>query len=250
MKNVNTAKQLRSFIIMAVLLANAAANAAAFSFSPMTVSIAPSGANAVMTYKVTNESDQQTAVAIKVTTRTIDAAGVEKNEPADKLFLVFPARVVLKANSSQNVKVQYRGNPALASESAFRVVAEQLPVDFSKAKTSGVSILLTYVAALYVTPKNAAPKLVFAQAVGAQKDGKPGLQVTVKNEGTKHALLSNPIIRIIESSGSAPREFSGEAAAGIDGQNILALSERTFFVPWEAAVMGATYEGAFNAEIE
>jgi len=30
----------------------------------------------------------------------------------------------------------------------------------------------------------------------------------------------------------------------------VALSERTFFVPWEAAVMGATYEGAFNAEIE
>ncbi len=250
MKNVNTAKQLRSFIIVAVFLVSAAATAAAFSFSPMTVSIAPSGANAVMTYKVTNESDQQTAVSIKVTTRTIDASGVEKNEPADKLFLVFPSRVVLKANSSQNVKVQYRGSPAIASESAFRVIAEQLPVDFTKSATSGVSILLTYVAALYVTPKNASPKLIFSQAVGAQKDGKAGLQVTVKNEGTKHALLSNPMIRINESSGSTPREFSGEAAAGIDGQNILALSERTFFVPWEAAVIGATYEGAFDAEIE
>ena len=250
MKNVNTARHLRALIIMAVLLANAAANAAAFSFSPMTVSIAPSGANAVMTYKVTNESDQQIAVSVKVATRTIDAAGVEKNEPADKLFLVFPSRVVLKANSSQNVKVQYRGSATIAAESAFRVIAEQLPVDFTKSATSGVSILLTYVAALYVTPKNTAPKLVFAQAVGAQKDGKPGLQVTVKNEGTKHALLSNPIIRINESSGSSPKEFSGEAAAGIDGQNILALSERTFFVPWEAAVMGATYEGAFDAEIE
>jgi fimbrial chaperone protein len=240
----------RLFIVVVFYLVLAATSAAAFSFSPMTVSISPSGANAIMTYKVTNESDQQTAVSIKVATRTIDASGVEKNEPADKLFLVFPSRVVLKGNSSQNVKVQYRGNPSLASELAFRVIAEQLPVDFTKSATSGVSILLTYVAALYVTPKNVSAKLTFAQAVGAQKDGKAGLQVTVKNEGTKHALLSNPIIRISESSGASPREFSGEAAAGIDGQNILALSERTFFVPWEAAVMGATYEGVFDAELE
>ena len=108
----------------------------AFSFSPMTVSISPSGAAAVMTYKVTNESDQQTAVSIKVTTRVIDSSGKETNEPADKLFLVFPARVVLKANSSQNVKVQYRGPANISSEQAYRVIAEQLPVDFSKSTSS------------------------------------------------------------------------------------------------------------------
>ena len=240
----------RVFLLAAIYAIIAAATISAFSFSPMTVSIGTSGANAVITYKVTNESDQQTAVSIKVTTRTIDASGIEKNEPADKLFLVFPARVVLKANSSQNVKVQYRGSATITSESAFRVIAEQLPVDFTKSTTSGVNILLTYVAALYVTPKNVAAKLVFAQAVGAQKDGKNGLNVKVKNEGTKHALLSNPLIRINQSSGSAPIEFSGDAAAEIDGQNILAQSERTFFMPWEAAVLGATYEGSFNAEIE
>jgi len=228
----------------------AAVNATSFSFSPMTTSINPSGAGAVVTYKVTNESDQQTAVSIKVTTRMIDTAGVEKNEPADKLFLVFPARVVLKPNSSQNIKVQYRGTPALASEAAYRVIAEQLPIDFSKSTVSGVNILLTYVAALYVTPKNTAPKLGFGTASGVQIDGKQGLLVTVKNEGTKHALLSSPLIRINQSSGIAPLEFAGDSMVGIDGQNLLALSERTFFVPWDAAVTGATYEGAFNAEIE
>jgi fimbrial chaperone protein len=201
-----------------------------------------------MTYRVTNESDQQTAVAIKVATRVIDAAGKESNEPADKLFLVFPSRVVLKPNSAQNVKVQYRGPANLSAEAAYRVIAEQLPVDFTKSSSSGVSILLTYVAALYVTPKNAAPKLAVSSAEGVLTEDGPGLRVTVKNEGTKHALISNPVLRIKQNS--AKVEFSGEAAAGIDGQNILALSERSFFVPWEAAVMGATYEGGFDAEIE
>lgn len=241
---------LSRVIIFGCFLALAAAQAAAFSFAPMTTSIASSGSSAVVTYTVANSSDQQTAVAIKVATRTVDSLGVEKNEPADKLFLIFPARVVLKPNSSQNIKVQYRGDPALASELAFRVIAEQLPVDFSKSNVSGVNILLTYIAALYVTPQNTAPKLKVGMVNGTQMEGRQGLQVTVKNDGTKHALLYNPILRIFPASGMAPLEFTGDSLAGIDGQNLLARSERSFFVPWEAAVTGTSYEGAFDAEIE
>ncbi len=245
---IYTSNFKRSLIIIFVFLLIGISTISGFSFSPMTVSISPSGATAVMTYKVTNESDQQTAVSIKVTTRVIDTSGKETNEPADKLFLVFPARVVLKANSSQNVKVQYRGPANIGSEQAFRVVAEQLPVDFSKSTSSGVSILLTYVAALYVTPKNAAPKLVVAKAMGSQKDGLQGLDLTVKNEGTQHALISNPIIKM--NSNGSDIEFSGEAVGALDGQNILALSERIVFVPWSAAVIGTSYEGSIVAELD
>jgi fimbrial chaperone protein len=201
-----------------------------------------------MTYKVTNDSNQQTAVSIKVTTRVIDSSGTETNEPADKLFLVFPARVVLKPNSSQNIKVQYRGPANISSEQAYRVFAEQLPVDFSKSTSSGVSILLTYVAALYVTPKNAAPKLVVAKAVGTQKDGVLGLEVTVKNEGTRHALIANPVIKISNSGSEV--EISGDAVSALEGQNILALSERVVFIPWAAAAVGTSYAGSVVAEIE
>ena len=100
------------FLLLAVLLfATAAFDAFSFSFSPMSVSIDPSGPGAVMTYKVTNESDKQLAVSIKVTTRVIDIDGTEKNEPADKVFLIFPSRVVLKPNSAQNVKINTEAIP-------------------------------------------------------------------------------------------------------------------------------------------
>ena len=247
---INVISFKRSFVLKLVFLAIAVMSSAAFSFSPMTVSIGSSGSTAVMTYKVTNDSDQQTAVSIKVTTRVIDETGKETNAPVDKEFLVFPARVVLKPRSSQNVKVQYRGNPAITSEVAYRVFAEQLPVDFSKSTSSGVSILLTYVAALYVTPKNAAAKLVIDKAIGSQKDGRQGLEVTLKNDGTKHALISNPVIKINQGAGVPALEFAGEAASEIDGKNILAKSTRMFFVPWEAAITGAAYEGAFDAELD
>jgi fimbrial chaperone protein len=237
------------FILLAAIFFMAAAfSVFSFSFSPMSVSIDPSGPGAVMTYKVTNESDKQLAVSIKVATRVIEIDGTEKNEPADKLFLIFPSRVVLKPNSAQNVKIQYRGTPSLKDEVAYRVIAEQLPVDFTKAQGSGVNILLTYVAALYVTPKNVQHKIEFANAVGAMKDGIPGLSVTIRNAGSLHGLISTPVLKI--QTPEATMEFSGDLMREIEGQNLLASSERRFFVPWEASTEGAPYTGSFEAVIE
>lgn len=240
--------RIRFVLLAAFFFVAVAFNVFSFSFSPMSVSIDPSGPGAVMTYKVTNESDKQLAVSIKVATRVIEIDGTEKNEPADKLFIIFPARVVLKPNSAQNVKIQYRGTPTLPTEVAYRVIAEQLPVDFTKAEGSGVNILLTYVAALYVTPKNVKHKIEFASAVGAKKDGIPGLFVTIRNAGSLHGLISTPILKI--QTPQSIMEFSGDLMREIDGQNLLASSQRRFFVPWDASMEGTQYTGSFEAVIE
>jgi fimbrial chaperone protein len=222
----------------------------AFTLTPMVVTIAPSGAQSIMTFKVTNDSDQQAAVAISVHTRIIDESGAEKNQPAGNLFLVFPSRVVLEPNSTQNIKVQYKGSSAITAESSFRVIAEQLPVAFDNPTGSGINILLRYIASLYVAPKNVKPNVLLASVVGAEKDGKLGLKVSLKNEGTKHALLFKSLLRIKQSTGSVLVELKGDPMSEFEGQNLLAMSKRVFFVPWEPAVVGATYEGVFSAEYE
>ena len=236
--------------IASVLLVAIAASAAAFSFVPMSASMAPSGAQSILSFKVTNDTTQTIAVVIKVLTRSMDADGNETNTPVDKEFVVFPARVTVQPNSSQTIKVQYKGNPSLARELCYRVMAEQIPIDFTKQETSGVKVLFRYIAALYVTPAKATPKLVLGQIVGAEKDGKKGLAVTLKNEGTRHALLSTPVLKVQEQASSIPVTLEAEATAAMDGQNMLPALTRNFFVPWEAAVTGATYTGTFNAEIE
>lgn len=240
----------RKGLFAAGLMVMAVAQATAFTFSPMSVSIDASGPKSIITFRLVNESDQPIAVAVKTMTRKVDQEGTETNEPADKDFLVFPARLSIPAKSSQNIKVQYRGNANLKAEASYRIIAEQLPVDFNKQTTSGVNIMVRYVAALYVAPAKVKPSLVLASAIGAEKNGKRGLTVIVKNEGTRHALLSNTLIRITQSPGSSSVEISGDQMSEIEGQNILAQSTRKFFVPWESAVMGAAYEGAFDAEIE
>jgi len=236
--------------LAAVLIVMAAAQAAAFTLSPMSVTIATTGSQSVTTFRVSNDSDQPIAVMFKAMTRKIGIDGIEVNVSADKDFLIFPARLTVPAKSFQNVKVQYRGDSKVKQEIPYRIIAEQLPVDFTKQTTSGVNILIRYVAALYVTPANVAPKITLVSTVGTVKSGKSGLAVEVKNEGTKHALLYNTLIRFQPSPEGAPVVLTGEPMTEIEGQNLLPLSSLVFFVPWEPAVMGAAYDGAFSADIE
>lgn len=235
-------------LCMAALLFFSGAQAWAFSFAPMSTTIGSSGAEAVMTYTVFNDSDRKIAVSIKAMNRSIDAQGGETTTPANSSFLIFPSRVVLNPMTSQAVKVQYRGPGALQSEAAYRIVAEQLPIDFAKSDGSSVSILLTYVAALYVSPRDALADVILVSAVGVEKENQRGIMITLKNKGTRHAMIANPVVRI--GQGLAAREFSGETTSAINGQNILAGGERVFFMPWEAATTGSVYEGTFRAEIE
>jgi fimbrial chaperone protein len=243
-------KMMLQGVLLAAFLFLGIVSVSAFSFSPMSVTIAPSGTQAIVTFKASNETDKPIAVAISVKSRVVAPDGSEKNEDIGNMFTVFPLKFVLQPNSSQDIKVQYKGSAAIGKELAFRVIADQLPVDFTPATTSGVNILLRYVAALYVAPKNATPKLVVSEIVGAEKDGKRGLSVSVRNDGTRHALISNPAIQIKSKSDSTPIAFSGDSLKEIDGQNILAASTRTFFVPWESAQIGVTYEGTFSADFE
>ncbi len=244
-------KTNKSLLFAIAFFAAIVISANAFSFVPMSASLTPSGANSVMSFKVTNDTTQSIAVVIKVMTRTILLDGTEKNDPVGSEFVVFPTRVVVQPNSFQTVKVQYKGPQNISREQCYRVIAEQVPIDFTKQETSGVKVLFRYIAALYVTPAKVSPKLILKSAVGAEKDGKKGINVTISNEGTRHALLSNPTVRLQDSANSAmPIVIAGEAAAPIDGQNLLPASERLFFIPWDTAILGTQYTGTFDAEIE
>ena len=235
---------LAFFSLFAVLAA------AAFSFTPMSASIAPSGAQSVLSFRVNNDTGQSIAVVIKVMTRSIDIEGVETNAEVGKDFVVFPTRVVVQPNSFQTVKVQYKGLPNPARELSYRVIAEQVPIDFTKQETSGVKVLFKYIAALYVTPPRVSAKLAVEKATAAVKDGVKGLRVVIRNDGTRHALVTNPQLKLQAGDSSLPIVLANEQVSSIDGQNILPASSRAFFVPYEGAVDGTTYTGTITAEIE
>jgi fimbrial chaperone protein len=240
----------KRFLILTLIAIGAVASVGAFSFVPMSASISPSGAQSVISFKVTNDSSQSIAVVLSVMTRAIDIDGKESNEPVGKDFTIFPTRVVVQPNSFQTVKIQYKGQAVLPREACYRVIAEQVPIDFSKQETSGVKVLFRYIAALYVSPTKVAANIMLDSAAGTEVDGVKGLKIVIKNSGTRHALLSNAVLKIQETSSSMPVLLTGDQTQAFEGQNMLPASSRSFFVPWALAVAGKAYTGIFESEIE
>ena len=238
----------RKLILVAVFLISIAATAAAFTFMPMSITISPSGANSIASFRITNDSSQQIAITIKAMMREIDENGNETNKPADNLFAIFPTRVVVQPNSFQNIKVQYKGNPSLAKEVAYRIIAEQVPIDFSQQQTSGVKVMFRYIAALYVAPPNVSHKVSVTKVEYGEQESKKGFFVTITNSGTRHAIINDPVMKI--SGSSFTITLKDESVSAINGQNLLAGNVRKFFIPCEDAVPGKNYTGTLTATIE
>ncbi len=238
----------RKLILVAVFLISIAATATAFTFMPMSITISPSGANSIASFRITNDSSQQIAITIKAMMREIDENGNETNKPADNLFAIFPTRVVVQPNSFQNIKVQYKGNPSLSREVAYRIIAEQVPIDFSQQQTSGVKVMFRYIAALYVAPPNVSHKVSVTKVEYGEQESKKGFFVTITNSGTRHAIINDPVMKI--SSSSFTITLKDESVSAINGQNLLAGNVRKFFIPCEDAVPGKNYTGTLTATIE
>jgi len=243
-------RSIRTLCAAAFLIANAAA-LGAFTFEPMSIAFDPAGTGAVRTFRLKNEGPERVAVRVRVLTRENAEDGSESNDPTPEgLFVVFPARFVLEPGTTRALKVQWKGGDPGVRERAFRIVAEQVPVDFSASQGSGINLLFRYVGALYIRPLTAsAADIRVVSAVGAELKGKRGIQLRLRNEGGVHAVLLDVALSLAPQSGT-PMPLPPEAAADIEGENLLAGADRLFFVPYEAAEIGSSYDAriAYKAE--
>jgi fimbrial chaperone protein len=234
-------------IALAMLLA-ATFKVAALSVTPMSVELTETGAGSTASFRIENDSEAPIAVIVSVMTRSIDLDGTERNGPVGNDFLVVPSRMVLEPKTARIVKVQWRGQAPLTVERAFRVLVEQVPVSFAESGGSGIRILFRYIAALYVVPSGAAGRISLAAMVPAFREGQPGFLLTLRNDGTKHYITSNP--RLLVRGGSQEIELYGESLTGLNGLNMLARSSREVFIPWAGASTGTLYEGIFSSDRE
>ena len=236
-------KKLALALMMAATL-----QVAALTVTPMSVELTETGAGSTASFRIENDSDAPIAVLVSVMTRSIDLHGAERNAPVGNDFLVMPSRLVLDPRTARVVKVQWRGQALAGVEKAYRVIVEQVPVSFAESGGSGIRILFRYIAALYVVPSGASGRVSLAALVPEVRDGKSGILVTIRNDGSKHFIISNP--RLLVRGGSQETELSGESLAGLNGLNMLARSSREVFIPWAGAITGNAYEGVFTTDSE
>lgn len=211
---------------LTLVLATLTTSASAFELKPLYTALSPSGAGAERVFRVTNTNDKPIAVQFNTTTRQQNPDGTEKQVAADNLFMIYPPQAVIPAHKTQKVRVQWLGQQNPKKELAYRFVAEQVPVNLSKGKKTGVQMVMTLVGSIYIEPKGVKHQLSVSNL--HQKGNQ--LAFTIKNSGTKHALLEGLKMDLLGDGQQL--KLSGEQVAGADGKNILAGAYRHFSIPY------------------
>ena len=224
---------------IALILMMGAIRLSAFTLEPISRTFRPSGPESSRVFRVSNPSDRRIAVGLQMLSRELLPDGSEVREPVGGLFSVFPSQMILEPGSRQNVRVRWTGPQRIDREQSFRLVAEQLPVDFGdQAEQEGGSIkfVFRYLAAVYVTPPGAAPEVTVRID---ERAGEPeqGLWVMVENRGTRHTILDSLALTVADGD-TLLGLFPPEELRGLSGENLLAGSARRYFLPMETAAAG------------
>ncbi len=236
-------------LLSAALLALTTDEASALRFSPFRAKFEPSGAASNQLFQVENNTAAPTAVQIRIADRHVDVDGGEAMRDNEKDFAIYPAQMILPPQSTRSVRVQWIGDPNLKEERAYRIIAEQLPVNLSKEKpkSSSVKILVSYHGALFVTPpglsQNVTPDFFGATQ---EPDQKRMLELVLHNRGTQHALLRDLKLSIKDDRGNVVTLADEAALKGMTGETILAKQRRRFLLPWPRTLHGAPKQVEFT----
>lgn len=223
----------------------------------MSISLEPSGSKATHSFIVDNSGSEKIAVQISMAKRKVDAAGTETNPEADDDFIVYPSQLILEPKQKRTVRVTWAGDTKPASELAYRIIAEQLPVDTSKPKKKKqamIRMLLRYLGAVYITPRGADAKIEVTEARSAQLKGKgTRLVLVLTNKGTAHQIIKAARLKLSAAEGSEKSvELKGESLKALAGLNLLAGASRRFELAWpdklEAGPQGAPLKAELDIE--
>lgn len=229
---IHAMSKLANLLVLAALTLSAN-TADAFNFSPIEATFRPSGVGATHTFTVENPGQRPIAVEITVFAREMNLDGSDRLEPADGLFDVYPAQMIVEPGTRQAVRVQWRGPGDLDSELPFRLIAEQLAIDLGDEEREGgaLDLLVRYVAALYVQPSNVDARV----ELQVTKVG-PDLVIEAVNRGQAHAILSTRDFELHDGDESI--EWTDAQREAIGSINVLAGATRQIVIPDSAALAG------------
>lgn len=189
-------------IVLMVMVVVFAATIPVYSYqiSPLSVVYESSGPGAAKIYTVTNDSDSPIAIYFKPYKRYMDENGKEYMEDASAFFLIQPQKMIIKPQSSQLVRVQYRGPKVLTKEASFRIVSEQIPYSLGAGGNQDqmISFLFVFSTAAYVQPT----KIVESVSVKASLGNDDRLDIWIENTGSVHQILNGLDICITGNDGS------------------------------------------------
>lgn len=235
-------KRLASILVM--LLISMALFA--YQLSPLSATYDPTGAGSARVYTITNDSDSPIAIEINAYSRNIDLDGNEYTEDASRYFQIQPQRMIIRPQSSQLVRVQYRGPQTVTREMAYRIISEQIPYSLgAQEEESGqmISFLFVYSTSAYVRPSRVVER-VEASAI-VNEEGK--LEIRLENTGSVHQMLNS--LKVTVAGNGGEYTLSEEEMGSINGSNLLAGSTLRIVIDVPEVLAGSQeYEVSVNYE--
>ncbi|MHC5598257.1 MAG: fimbrial biogenesis chaperone [Nostoc sp.] len=203
----------------------------------MSRTFTPSGSGATQSYQVVNDSNERLAVQVSIVQRQMDLAGKENYKPADEDFLVYPPQILLEPQKTQTVRVTWLGDPRPTKELAYRLIAEQLPINLEKPEanqtkpTGAVKVVLRYLGSLYIRPVNVQPDVVLESAeLQKGTNSANELAISFNNRGTARAILKKLKLHLTGQGKTV--DLQPEQLKEINNAVILAGNKRRFVMPW------------------
>ena len=231
-------------IAILFLLLLLAVNLYAYQLSPLSATFQPSGIDSAKTYTLTNDSDSPIAIEFTVKKRFLDLDGNEYLEDAPQYFSIQPSKMIIKPQSTQIVRVQYRGPKTVTKEMSFRIISEQIAYSKGASEKNGgqmINFLFVYSTAAYVAPT----KIV--ERVNAKVDISDGkLVVSLKNTGSVHQLLDSLSVTLHGDNGSTYSLTSNEIES-INGINL--LTDSSVNIVLDAIPEALSGASSFDVEI-
>lgn len=236
---------LSALLASSVLTARPTFASLLFYLNPMIANLAPAGRESSQAFEVANASQEQpVAVELYMAKREIAIDGSETYIPeeAENDFLIYPPQTYLKPGEAQTVRITWLGDPNPPQELAYRLIAQQVPLDTDTQSTNiqgrevNVTTLVRYAGSVYITPEGATPNVTLDNVVHQKSEtGEDELVITFHNQGTAHTLLNDLTLGITPANptkNSPTITLTPEMLIGISGENILAQSKRQFRLPY------------------
>jgi fimbrial chaperone protein len=170
----------------------------------------------------------------------MDLNGRETRPDAEDDFIIYPPQILLQPGQVQTVRVTWLGEPNLAHELPFRLIAEQLPITLDQPEAVvttpvvRVNALYNYVASLFVRPQGSSPNVVLESTRHQNINGQNVLVVQFHNQGTAHRVLAG--LHLTLEAGGQTVTLRPDQLQGVSGENLLAQNQRQFTVPWPAGL--------------
>ena len=229
---------VRRAILLLLFMTIALFSAGAYQLSPLNVTYDPTGAGSAKVYTIVNDSDSPIAIEVKAVKRSIDIDGNEVNQDGSAFFQIQPNRMIIRPDSTQLVRVQYRGPQTVTKEMSFRIISEQIAMPRgAQDADSGqmISFLFVYSTSAYVKPSRIVENV--SASVSANEEGK--LEIVLENTGSVHQML-NGLSIVLTGDNGAEYTLSETELEPVSGQNLLTDSKLRTVIEMPEVLAGAS----------